>query len=260
MYVNELFSLKNKTAIVTGGTGWLGSSISAVLSELGANVFVVSRGNSKNYISNAINLNNYLNFDLSKINDIEELVKTVISITGKIDILVNNSYTWPKTLDFTKSSIHEMSETMVNCFVAPVQLTKLVYQTMIERNIKGSIINVASMYGSVAPDHKIYRDSGRGNALEYGASKAAIIQATKYIASIGGKHGIRCNSVSPGPFPKPETFVNAEWFQDELNAKTMLNRVGNPDELKGVFALLASDASSYITGADIPVDGGWTSM
>jgi gluconate 5-dehydrogenase len=125
------------------------------------------------------------------------------------------------------------------------------------KKTKGVIINTTSMYGHVAPDHRIYDGIEFANPPSYGAAKAGVLQLTKYLASFLSPHGIRVNAVSPGPFPFLETLKNKE-FKESLESKNMLGRVGEPDDLKGAFALLASDASKYMTGQNICVDGGWT--
>ena len=114
------------------------------------------------------------------------------------------------------------------------------------------------MYGTVSPDPSIYGDSGYDNPPNYGAGKAAIIQFTRYMACHLAKDGIRVNSVSPGPFPSPEVQENKQ-FITNLEKKTPLGRIGQPYEIKGIVVFLASAASSYVTGQDIHVDGGWTS-
>ena len=121
----------------------------------------------------------------------------------------------------------------------------------------GRIINIASMYGLVAPDVSIYDNNDFYNPANYGVGKAGIIQFTKYIAAVYGKYGVTCNSVSPGPFPNPSVQEHSE-FIESLAKKVPLGRIGKPEEIKGVIALLASDASSYINGANITIDGGWT--
>ena len=113
------------------------------------------------------------------------------------------------------------------------------------------------MYGSVSPDPSMYGESGFDNPPNYGAGKAAIIQFTRYAACHLSPFGIRVNSISPGPFPN-ETVQENVSFISKLNEKVPLKRFGKPEELKGAVILLASNAASYITGANIPVDGGWT--
>ena len=121
-----------------------------------------------------------------------------------------------------------------------------------------SIINIASMYASVSPDPKIYGDSGENNPPYYGAAKAGLIQLTRYLACHFAPERIRVNAISPGPFPVEDGTESSRKFINKLKRKVPLGRVGHPSELCGAVLFLSSDASSYVTGANIPVDGGWT--
>jgi NAD(P)-dependent dehydrogenase (short-subunit alcohol dehydrogenase family) len=123
----------------------------------------------------------------------------------------------------------------------------------------GSIINIASMYGQVAADYRWYEgDTQHVSPPSYSAAKGGVLQLTRYFASFLATEGIRVNAISPGPSPF-ESVHSEDGFTAKLRSRTMLNRFGKPIELRGVVALLASDASSYITGQTIAVDGGWTS-
>jgi gluconate 5-dehydrogenase len=122
----------------------------------------------------------------------------------------------------------------------------------------GSIINFCSMYGLVSPDLRIYgKDNPQKNPPNYGAAKAAVAQFTRYSAGALAEYGIRVNSVTPGPFPAPNNAQNEE-FNKALASKTMLGRFGKNFEIAGAVLLLASDASTFMTGSNIVVDGGWT--
>jgi gluconate 5-dehydrogenase len=121
----------------------------------------------------------------------------------------------------------------------------------------GVIVNFGSMYGVVSPDPSIYGESGQNNPANYGAGKAAVIQFTRYCAGHLANKNIRVNCVTPGPFPDPKK-LPPEAFLKELRNKTMLKRVGVPDEIVGAVLYLASDAASFTTGANLIVDGGWT--
>jgi gluconate 5-dehydrogenase len=125
------------------------------------------------------------------------------------------------------------------------------------KNHYGVIINISSMYGIVSPDSRIYGDSGYNNPPDYGAGKAAIIQFTRYSACHLACDGIRVNTISPGPFPGAEVQQN-KTFMSNLENRVPLGRIGRPDDLKGAVVFLASNASSYVTGQNIVVDGGWT--
>ncbi len=126
-----------------------------------------------------------------------------------------------------------------------------------DKNSGGVIVNVASMYGMIAPDFDIYGDDIPWNPPTYGAGKAGVLQFTRYCASALARRGIRVNSVTPGPFPNITPASNME-FIGRLSNKTMLKRTGKGEELNGALLLLASDASSFMTGTNIVVDGGMT--
>ena len=135
--------------------------------------------------------------------------------------------------------------------------TKAVLPIM-KKNNSGSIINISSMYGIVSPDPSIYENNNFNNPPSYGAGKAAIIQFTRYSACYLSKNGIRVNAISPGPFPNQDVQKNHD-FISKLEKKTPIGRIGHPNEIKGAIVFLASNASSYVTGENIHVDGGWTS-
>ena len=254
--------LDGKLAVVTGGSGWLGTTICDTLTELGATT--VSVGRSSTHPNPAVRVVE-LDMSLQCANDrtdlearINEAVSSISGMnSGHIDILVNNMCSWPNSVDFMTTDLATLGSSFDSNVTAQLGFTQAIVAEMLTNGTSGSIINIASMYGSVSPQHEMYRGQG-GNALMYGASKAALIQATKYLAALLGKDGIRVNAISPGPFPRAGALDGKEWFERELNARTMLGRVASPHELKGVIALLASDLGSFITGANIPVDGGWT--
>ena len=121
-----------------------------------------------------------------------------------------------------------------------------------------SVVNIASMYGSVSPNPSIYGNSGANNPPCYGAAKAALIQLTRYAACHLAADGIRVNCISPGPFPAAVYLEKDPGFHNRLKDKVPMRRTGEPSELRGPLLFLASDASSYVTGVDLAVDGGWT--
>lgn len=122
----------------------------------------------------------------------------------------------------------------------------------------GSIVLFSSMYGSVSPDPGIYLDPMTPNPIEYGVGKAGIQQMARYFAVHFGKAGVRCNAISPGPFPNPTIQAEKPDFIQRLTAKVPLGRVGQASEIAGAVEFLVSDRSSFITGINLPVDGGWT--
>jgi len=259
MYTLEnLFDIKNKKILITGGYGYLGSEMTKALIDLGAVVIVLGRDEEKgNKLSSEMSKReNYFFYqcDVSDHNNIKSAIETIKNDQDYFDVLINNaSYgsaekfeefneeDWVKGIDGTINNFFRVTKSFIPLLKKP----------------GAKIINIASMYGMVSPDPKIYGNSGFDNPANYGAGKAAIIQLTKYLAVHLAKDGINVNSISPGPFPSRKVQENEEFIK-QLNAKVPLMRIGKPDELVGAVLLLASDASSYINGHNLVVDGGWT--
>jgi len=257
---NSIFSLKGKVAVVTGGAGHLGRAISESLAEAGAVVAVASRDAGKCRKA-AMELSKKYGtrcegfaLDVSSSGKIKSGMKKIHDAAGRIDILVNNAY-YGAPGDISRMSEDEWEKGIDGTVSATFRCTQAAIPYMEKKG--GVIINVASMYGMVSPDPSIYGSSGMNNPPNYGAGKAGVIQLTRYSAChLAGKN-IRVNSISPGAFPG-EKARNDKKFMAALKKKIPLGRVGNPEELKGAVLFLASGASSYVTGTNIVVDGGWT--
>ena len=257
----DLISLKNKISVVTGGAGHLGSAISESLAELGSNIILIGRDDKKGEIfaeelSSNFNINaNFIKADVNSKQSIDLLMKNI----DKIDILINNAFTWPSIPKIEDTDWDDFENTLSTGITSPFYMTKKSVEIM-KKSFDGNIINIGSMYGMVSPNFKIYQNKpNMGNALAYNASKAAIIQMTKYQAVHYAKWNIRVNCISPGPFPRPGTFSDGkEWFESELKEMNPLHKLGEPWHLKGGIALLASALGDYITGQNITIDGGWT--
>jgi gluconate 5-dehydrogenase len=249
-------SLEGKRSVVTGGAGHLGYEISTCLLELGSEVIILGRNPAK--AKSLLDRNDgRVTFVPIDLNDKESVATLDRTLPRRIDVWVNNALTWPKTTQFEKVTWDEVNATLTSGITSPILLSKLAFDRMREAQ-GGVIINNASMYGIVSPNFRIYRDSGISNAIDYNAAKAAIIQMTKYLAVKGAPFGIRVNAFSPGPFSPPGAFDGKEWFREELVRMMPLARIGEKWEIKGVIAFLASNLSTYVTGQNIPVDGGWT--
>ncbi|MCL5272894.1 MAG: SDR family oxidoreductase [Gammaproteobacteria bacterium] len=260
--LSELFSLKNKTALVVGGAGLLGSELSYALAELGANLIIASRDISKcqNFvetIKQQFPENNFsaLAIDISNPESIDLCLHSVTELSPKgLDILVNCGWSGRKNT-FESISDEDWNLDIEVCLNGVFRTIKRFHPLLKKR--KGTILNIASMYGHVAPDYRMYDSERFANPPSYGAAKAGLIQLTKYLASFLSPDGIRVNAISPGPFPFESTQKENPDFIQRLCAKNPLNRIGKPYELKGTAALLCSDAGAYITGQNICVDGGW---
>ena len=263
MSIGNIFDLSGKTVIVTGGAGHLGSAMSEVLAAYRADLFILGHNAEKNLKKAAelktrynLSICESLTFELADEKSINDAISAVINRTNKIDVLINNSvYGCSKALE--NYTCEEWARGIDGTINGVFRVTQTCLRQMLKQNF-GNIINIASMYGVVAPDMSIYGDSGQNNPANYGAGKAAVIQFTKYLATVYGSKGIRANSISPGPFPNPEVQKNSQ-FIDELCRKNPLHRIGKPEDLYGVTVFLASDASAYLTGQNISIDGGWTS-
>ena len=258
--LKELLSLQGKTVFITGGAGHLGTAMSEALAELGANIVIGSRDKEKgSSVAKALTEEfgvraSGLPLDITDPESLELALLSIEKEYGQLDILINNAWSGKKNT-FESISIDDWKYDIDVCLNGVFYTVKKAAPYL--KKTKGVIVNVASMYGHVAPDYKMYVGTEHANPPSYGAAKAGVIQLTKYLASFLAPDGIRVNAISPGPFPFGDILKN-EKFIGTLESKTMLDRIGNPDDLKGVIALLCSDASSYMTGQNVCIDGGWT--
>ncbi len=272
--LESLFSLKDKVAIITGAGGYFGKAFSESLLFAGAKVILYGRGDKiknlcfslqKKYGENVVD---HYQVDFYNEKDFRKKLKDALKKNKTIDILVNNAFEFSKETGFNDPSgkIENLSKKQWSrSFEAGIYWHTLATQIVAEKmkqQCSGSIINISSMYGIVAPDPNLYKGTQVFNPPNYGTMKAAIIAFTRYTASFLGEYNIRCNAIVPGAFPNlSSNSYNSpkdEDFIKRLCQKTVLQRTGELDDLKGTLIFLASEASNYITGQSIIVDGGWT--
>jgi NAD(P)-dependent dehydrogenase (short-subunit alcohol dehydrogenase family) len=267
---SDRFALTGKVALVTGGAGILGRRFCRGLAEHGASVAVVdidAQGAKRQADEIARDTGRRaLHFacDLREPEQVRRMTETVISAFGRIDVLHNNAAGKSSDLDaffapFEDYSLKQWREIMAIDLDAMFLVAQSVGKHMVARGGGGSIVQTASIYGVVAPDQRIYEGSEYGGRpintpAVYAAAKAGVIGLTRHLATYWAPHRIRVNALTPGGVESGQN----ETFQQRYAARVPLARMAAPDEMVGALVYLASDASSYVTGQNIVVDGGLT--
>ena len=262
-HTKDLFSLEGKVAIVTGGRGLYGGSISTGLCEMGATVVIASRNGEKcDEFAETLRRQGYkaygLSLDLSDDASIEKLVSDVMAKEGHIDILVNNAVDRSSMVSLASATREKLQDSMNTNLNGQILLSKAVVEVMIPQK-RGSIINISSMRGLDCPHFPFYPESMAEQPVTYTTEKWAMVGLTKYMAGRYGKHHIRVNCVAPGGFnPGLADDPDKKAFVDTYIANCPLGCWANEDDIKGPVVFLASEAANYVTGATIVMDGGWT--
>ena len=264
--VKNLFDLTGRVAIVTGGAGQLGFAMSQSLAELGANVVIASR-NVENCCEKAALLSKDnpeavgMQLDITDEQAIRKLTSQVMDRFGKVDILVNNAITGTRGgVGVEDMALEDWELSMRGGLTSVFQCSQIIGAEMVKRQ-SGVIVNIGSIYGIVAADQGIYGDSGINSPPNYAAVKGGAVQLTRYFATYWAKHSIRVNMITPGGFYSEKLKKEREDYGTFLKnycRKTPLGRMANPEDIKGAIAYLASDASIYVTGANLVLDGGFT--
>ena len=261
--INELSDLTDRWAIITGSAGHIGRTFSETLAEMGSNLILVDRDLpaleklSKKLMKYPNIETKIFHCDLEIETERESLI-AYINCMERVDILINNAAFggtaklegW--SVELNEQSLVTWRRALEVNLTAIFHITKSISGKLSEHN-KGSIINVASIYGFLGPDFSLYDDIEMGNPFAYGASKAGLINLTKYLATSYAPK-IRVNCISPGGIKRGQPSV----FMNKYIKKTPMQRMGNEQDFKGVVGFLASDLSSYITGQNIVVDGGFS--
>lgn len=259
MNTNELFRLDGKVAIVTGGAGIYGVHITRALAEVGAHVIAASRNLEQcEQVAAEMRKENLkvsaMQLDLGSSDSIRDVCRNIVDEFGRIDILFNNAVARaggdPSTVTEEQwTTAMEINSTgfFMSCQIFGEQMIK---------QKSGVIVNISSIYGSVGPNFNIYEGTELTSPANYAFAKGGMVNYTRYAASYYGRFGVRVNCISPGGFQtdQPETFIK------NYSKQTPLGRMATDDDIKGAAVFLASDASSYITGQNLLVDGGWTAI
>jgi len=266
--MSNLFSLKGKTAVVTGALGLIGQQHCRALNEAGACVVVADLNENKcsEFAKNHLeySIGHYL--DVTKKESIERLLKDVLVHYRKIDVLVNNAaindmFEDPKAA--TEQSQFEnypldLWQKSLEVNLTGVFLCSQVIGRQMVIQKRGSIINIGSTYGISAPNQNLYKDTDGNQTFykppAYPVTKAGVIMLSKYLAAYWGQSGIRVNTLTPGGVRNGQS----EYFVENYSRKTPMGRMAESSDYKGALVFLASDASGYMTGANLVVDGGWS--
>jgi NAD(P)-dependent dehydrogenase (short-subunit alcohol dehydrogenase family) len=257
--LHSLFDLTERVAVLTGGAGLLGFQMACALSEAGARVVLASREEARCQAAAARLVERGgeavgMTVDVTDPAACDRLARETIARLGRLDIWVNNAahvqgcaapleqqspQDWQATVDSCLNSVFYGAQAALRCMQAQE---------------RGVIINIASIYGLVSPDPRIYGDSGINSPPQYAAAKAGVVQLTRYLAVHLAPHGIRVNAITPGGFFDDHDPA----FLRQYCEHTPLRRMGSETDLMGAIVYLASDASAYVTGHNLVVDGGWT--
>lgn len=262
------FSLEGRVAVVTGATGLLGKQHCKTLANAGATVYAVDMHTEPlaTFMRELGEQHVACVLDVTHKEDILALRDQIRDTHGGVDILVNNAAI-NDMVERPNSTVHDsMFENYgLDMFrrVMDVNVSSMFYTTQVLGELmaaagKGSIINIGSTYGVAAPNQDLYRDMNGVQrfykGVAYPVSKSAVVMMTKFISTYWGPRGVRANCISPGGVQNGQE----EWFVQQYSARTPLGRMALPDDFAGALLFLASDASRYVTGQNLQVDGGWT--
>lgn len=254
MDAKDLFSLKGKTLLITGGAGEYGRCIFQALLECGGTVITASTSLDKakqlvdEFRSKGLDAH-AKQVDQSNHQSIIKLKKEIVNEFGGLDVFINNAVArpmkryldplecWTKSMDINATGMFDIVREMAD---------------LIEKRGGGSIVNIGSMQGMFGPDFSLYEGTEMDSPPDYHFHKGGMIALTKYLARKLGHKNIRVNCISPGGLYSDQN----EKFIEKYNKKVPLGRMANNDDIKGVVVFLASQASSYITGVNVLVDGG----
>lgn len=259
-YLNKIFNLKNKIAVITGGAGILGTEYAMALAMTGARVAVldIKKMHTKHELlklSKKYPIKFFM-VDITRKQGVKTVLAEIQKLWGTPSILINNAaIDFPPDANkkelFENYSIEKWNSTLAVNLTGALICCQ-VFGGAMAKNGGGSIINISSTYGVVSPDQRIYKNFIK--PVSYSVTKSGILNLTRYLATYWGAKNVRVNTLTPGGVFNNQT----KEFVKKYSSKTPLGRMARKDEYNGVILFLASDASAYMTGANLIVDGGWT--
>jgi gluconate 5-dehydrogenase len=259
MTVQAQFDLSGKAALVTGATGHLGSAFAQALAEAGATVVASSRRLSDaraaaDTLPRRDGVTHHgVELDHMGEASAREGFNAAVAAAGGLDILVCNGNE-PLAADWHSVTAEQFTRQVANA-TGYFLLARMLREHVVSRGAAGTVIFIGSMYGLVGSYPDAYEGVCNASPVAYHVLKGGIVQMTRHLAVYWAKDRVRVNCLSPGPFPSPKA---APEMVERLKAKSPMGRMGRPEELAGAIVFLASDASSYMTGQNLLIDGGWT--
>ena len=264
--IYDLFQLENKIVVLTGSSGRLGSQYAHILSAAGANVVLVDKEINKNkkleqelnkkYNTKAI----AYTADISNKKDVIKMKNTIVKKFKKIDILINNAFYNPNQSKYSSVSLEKFPlklwNEVINVNLSGVFLCSQEIGSVMAKQKTGVIVNIASIYGLVGADQRIYGKNKLNSPISYAATKGAVVNLTRYLAAYWHKKNVRVNTLSLGGV-LDKSYMDKSFIK-KYSEKTILGRMANHNEFNAALLFLSSNASSYMTGANLVLDGGWT--
>lgn len=258
--IQQLFDLTGKNILLTGAGGYLGSAMARGLAEAGARVICTSRNQNRAMEAaqalKDVASSDHIGIALDHMDEdsIQHGFRDALDAAGSIDIVINNGNE-AVGKDLTQVTGEQFTRQLQNA-TGFFLLSRCLRNHVVERNVCGNVIQIGSMYGMVASYPDAYEGICTASPVAYHALKGGVIQMTRHLAAYWAADNVRVNCLSPGPFPNPESAPPE--MVDRLCEKLPMKRMGVNHELKGAIVFLASDASSYMTGQNLVIDGGWT--
>jgi NAD(P)-dependent dehydrogenase (short-subunit alcohol dehydrogenase family) len=255
--------LNNKVVVITGGAGLIGKGFVKAVAQSGAVTIIadldeVAGNKVKDELSKELATDKieFLKVDITSKQSVQNMIDAIVNKHQVIDALVNNAYPRNKNYGrkFEDVTYEDFCEN-VNLHLGGYFLMSQEISRVMVKQKSGVIVNISSIYGFMAPRFELYENANFTSPVEYSAIKGALLSLTKYLASYLGKHDIRVNAISPGGVHNNQS----ESFVTQYASKTLIgNRMAEIEDLTGALVFLLSDASMYITGQNIVVDGGWS--